>query len=168
MPGLGPGIHAFAGFASRDERDAPARPPQRASYPRKTWMAGTSPAMTRREQAFRSGALRGGGEPTAVMPGLGPGIHAFAGCASRDGHDTPGSAAAARLMARRTWMAGTSPAMTASERPRPPTPAAAPARCYARSKPVTSPGRNWVRVRPNASASPSLAECQSAGTRDTG
>ena len=54
MPGLGPGIHACAALGRG-----------------KTWMAGTSPAMT---------TVYIQPNTWHVMPGLGPGIHASAAC----------------------------------------------------------------------------------------
>jgi hypothetical protein len=61
----------------------------------KTWMAGTSPAMTRASDAGERTAPN----PHAVMPALVAGIHDVAGNAGAD-------------RGAKTWMAGTSPAMT--------------------------------------------------------
>jgi hypothetical protein len=66
----------------------------------KTWMAGTSPATTVSSMRSPDGAERnpGFGGPTSqvlVMPALVAGIHVFAACVKP-----------------KTWMAGTSPAMT--------------------------------------------------------
>ena len=83
MPGLVPGIHVFT---------APSLS--------KTWMAGTSPAMTVVECSASLSSCPGFCADemhrlSSVMPGLVPGIHVFAA-----------------LQQLKTWMAGTSPAMT--------------------------------------------------------
>src|SRR4051812_20165752 len=99
MPGPGPGIHAFAGATHRSRRmRGHARAARLAA--RKAWMAGTSPAMTAR-----------GADEEAMPAATSQGIHAFAGATHRVSR-MRGPARAARLAARKAWMAGTSPAMT--------------------------------------------------------
>ena len=61
MPGFMPGIHVFAAFKTS-----------------KTWMAGTSPAMTLRVNPAMTFFWCVVSDLSSVMPGFVPGIHVFA------------------------------------------------------------------------------------------
>jgi len=73
MPGLGPGIHAFrSGRMRRLRRRSAPHGAHDVDGPDK-------PGHDAQRAGLSIWCLRDGGEPTRVMPGLGPGIHAFAG-----------------------------------------------------------------------------------------
>ena len=113
--GRAPRLPSMHGCASSRPRSAPCGA--------KSWMAGPSPAMT--GKGVSAGARHAGlgrlrppsaeRHPSTVMAGLVPAIHAFA----EEGHhaaaqrtDARAHARATRLAARKSWMAGPSPAMT--------------------------------------------------------
>jgi hypothetical protein len=101
MHGPGPGIHASRRAPNSREHDAPAPPPQRAC---------AAQGVDGRDEPGHDGewyldqvSLRLA-NARRVMPGLGPGIHAFRRAPDKRERDAPASAAVARLIAgRRGW-----------------------------------------------------------------